>query len=201
MPAIRCPQVAKLPVNPTEHMHRRFYAQAAKRAAVLVWGDDGLNEIASALPDDTREEFFRIGQTDPWIAARHMIRWMYAAHHGPARLHLPKTREYIDRVFDCGSGVVLRSLLHMADPVAFTARLPGLWKKDNTHGELEATLDPGGKSASFRLSGTAYGDTPHTRGGMAENYRYAYSLTRAKNVTETHGLERPGTLVFRIRWK
>ncbi len=182
-------------------MHRRVYAQAAKRAAVMVWGDEGLNAIASALPDDTREELFRTGPTDPWIAARHLIRWMYAAHHGPAGLRPAKTREYIDRVFDCGSGVILRSLLHMADPASLTARLPALWKKDNTHGELEATLDPDGKSASFRLTGTAYSDTPQTRGGMAENYRYAYSLTRAKNVTETHALEKPGTLAFRIRWR
>jgi len=181
-------------------MQRRFYVQPMKRAAVLLWGDDGLNQIAAALPDDTREEFFRVVQSDPWIAARHLIAWMYAAHQGPSQLSLPKTREYIDRIFDYGSGVILRSLLHMADPVALVPRLGPLWKKENTHGELTGSVDPGGKSATFRLTGSPYTETPQTRGGLAENYRYAFSLTRAKNVRETHSLEKPETLVFRIRW-
>ncbi len=191
----------KLPVVPTEHMQRRYYVQAMKRAAVALWGDPGLNAIAAALPDETREEFFRVNQSEPWIAARHLIQWMYAVHHGPSQLAQPKTKDYIDRVVDLSTGVILRSLLHMADPASLTPRLPALWKKDNTHGELEATLDPGGKSATFRLTGTAYHESPQTRGGMAEMYRHSYSLTRAKMVTETHALEKPGTLLFRIRWR
>jgi hypothetical protein len=182
-------------------MQRRIYLQPMKRAAVLLWGDEGLNAIAAALPDDTREEFFRVVQTEPWIAARHYITWMYAAHRGPSGLSLPKTREYIDRIFDFGSGIILRSLLWMADPVALVPRLGPMWKKENTHGELIGTVDPGGKSATFRLAGSPYSETPQTRGGMAENYRYAFSLTRAKNVRETHALEKPDTLVFRIRWE
>jgi len=79
-------------------------------------------------------------------------------------------------------------------------RLGPLWKKENTHGELTGSVDPGGKSATFRLTGSPYTETPQTRGGLAENYRYAFSLTRAKNVRETHSLEKPETLVFRIRW-
>lgn len=190
----------KLPDNPVEPMQRRIYVTPMKRAAVQVWGEDGLNAIAAAVPDDTRAEFFQVVQTEPWIAARHLIDWMYAAHHGPSQLSLPKTKEYIDRVFDHGSGVILRSLLWMADPVALTPRLGPMWAKENTHGQLEGAVDPGGKSATFRLMGSPYTATPQTRGGIVENYRYAYSLTRAKNVRETHSLEKPGTLLFRIRW-
>ncbi len=76
--------MAKLPVDPRTVMQRRIYVQPMKRAAVQLWGDDGLNQIAAALPDDTREEFFRVVQSDPWIAARHLISWMYAAHRGPS---------------------------------------------------------------------------------------------------------------------
>jgi hypothetical protein len=190
----------KLPVNPKEPMQKRLYLAAMKRAAVLLWGDEGLNDIARGLPDDTREEFFRVVQTDPWIAARHYIKWMYVAHEGPARLSLPKTREYIDRIFDFSSGIVLRSMLRMADPVAITLRLGSMWKEENTHGELAASVDDGGRSATLRLSGSPYTETPQTRGGIVEQYRYAFSMTRAKDVTATHALEKPSTLVCRIRW-
>jgi hypothetical protein len=88
----------------------------------------------------------------------------------------------------------------MADPVSVTMRLGAMWKEENTHGELEASVEPGGKSATFRLSGSPYTATPQTRGGIVEQYRYAYSMTRAKDVTETHALEKPSTLVFRIHW-
>ncbi len=179
---------------------RRLYIPGLKRAAVLLWGDDGLNEIAQALQDDTREEFFRVVQTDDWIATRHVIRWNYAVHHGPARMSLPKIREYLDRAFDFSYGVVRRSMLRMADPAVLTPRVGPMWKEEHTHGALEAALDPGGKSVTFRLSDHPFTETPQTRGGMAENYRYAYSLTRAKNVIETHALEKPGTMVFRVRW-
>ncbi len=181
-------------------MQKRLYLAAMKRAAVLVWGEDGLNDIAHALPDDTREEFFRVVQTDPWIAARHYIKWMYVVHQGPAGLSVTKTREYINRVFDFSGGIILRSMLRMADPASITLRLGPMWKEENTHGELVSSVDPGGNSATFRLTGSPYTETPQTRGGIVEQYRYAYSMTRAKNVTETHALEKPGTLVFRIRW-
>jgi hypothetical protein len=181
-------------------MQRRLYLPAMKRAAVLLWGEEGLDDIGRALPDDTREEFFRTVQTDEWVAVRHITGWMYAAHHGPAQLALAKTREYIDRIFDFSSGIIRRSLLRLADPATLTPRLGPLWPEDQTHGELLSTIDPGGKSATFRLTNSPFTETPHTRGGIAENYRYAYSLTRATNVTETHALERQGTLVFRIRW-
>ena len=192
--------MAKAPVNPKEPMQLRLYVPALKRAAVLLWGDDGLNDIAATLPDDTREEFFRVVQTDDWIAARHVIAWSLAAHRGPARLSVPKTHEYLDRAFDFSFGVVRRAVLRMADPAVVTPRMPGIWKEEHTAGELQSAVDPGGKSATFRLSGTPYTGTPQTRSGLVENYRYAYSLTRAKDVTETHTLEKPGTLVFRIRW-
>jgi hypothetical protein len=181
-------------------MQKRLVVPAAKRAAVLLWGEDGLNEIAQALPDDTREEFFRVHQADEWVACRHFIAWMYAAHHGPAKLSLPKIREYINRTFDFGYGIVRKSMLRMADPAVLTPRVGGMWHDDQTAGELVSTLDAGGKSATFRLTDNPYTETPQTRAGVAENYRYAYSLTRAKDVTETHALEKPGVLVFRIRW-
>lgn len=82
--------VPKAPRSFDEPMQKRLIVSAAKRAAVQLWGDDGLNEIAQALPDDTREEFFRVVQVDDWIAVRHFIRWMYVAHHGPAKLSLPR---------------------------------------------------------------------------------------------------------------
>jgi hypothetical protein len=192
--------VAKVPSAPTEPLQRRIFVPAAKRAAVLLWGEDGLNDIAQKLHDDTREEFFKIVGTEEWIPARHVIHWCYVAHHGPCGMSVPKMREYIDRVFDFSYGVVRRSVLRMADPVAITPRVGPMWKEEHTAGELEGAVEAGGKSALFRLVGSPFTETPHTRAGIAESYRYAYALTRAKNVTETHALEKPGVLTFRIRW-
>jgi serine/threonine-protein kinase len=183
-----------------EPMQRRIFVNAAKRAAVLLWGEDGLNEIAQALDDDTREEFFRTMSVEDQIACRHVINWCFAAWEGPAKQNKAKMSEYVDRIFDFGFGVIRRAVLRLADPAVLVPRLPGFWKEDYSSGELTSVVDPDGRSATIHVSDHPFTETPHGRASVAEGYRYAFSQTRAKEVTESHGLAKPGVLMFRLRW-
>ena len=46
-------------------------------------------------------------------------------------------------------------------------------------------LEPDGKSATIHIIDHPFTETPHARAAMAESYRYAFSQTRAKEVTES----------------
>jgi hypothetical protein len=187
-----------------EPMQKRLFVPAAKKAAVLLWGDDGLNEIASALDNDTRTEIFRTGGGDEWIESRHVIEWCLRTFEGPCRRDRNKMAEYVDRAYDLSYGVVRKAVVKFADPAAIVARLPGFWKQDYNVGELVAEVDPSGKGCIIRITGSPYTELVHTRAGQAEIYRYGFSQTRAKEVTESHALERDNgkqVLVIRLRWK
>ncbi len=187
-----------------EAMEKRIFVPAARKAAVLLWGEDGLNAIAQTLQHDTREEFFRPVSTGEWVPARMVIDWCYQVFEGPANHDLPKMREYLDRTFDYSFGVVRKAVLRFADPVPLVAKLPQFWRQDHVGGEMEAQLDASGKGCVIRLRDSPFTETPPTRAGMAENYRYAFSLTRAKDVTESNALERQhgkNVLVIRLKWQ
>jgi serine/threonine-protein kinase len=186
-----------------ESMQRRFFIPAAKRAAVLLWGDDGLNEIAQALDNEARNEFFRASGGDEWIPSRLVIEWCLRTFEGPCRRDRHKMAEYVDRAYDFSYGAVRKFVVKMADPASVVPKLPGFWKQDHTEGELAAEVDPSGKGCTIRISGTPYTDLVHSRAGMAEIYRYAFSQTRAKEVTESHALERSTgkpVLVIKLKW-
>ncbi|MGO8993820.1 MAG: protein kinase domain-containing protein [Polyangiaceae bacterium] len=202
----KTPASARTPAAPPaksqgrEPMQKRIFVPAARKAAVMLWGEDGLNDIAAAVDDDTREEFFRTVSSAEPIACKHIENWCLTAWKGPAKMNKPKMTEYVDRIFDLSYGVVRRGVLRLADPAALIPRLPAFWKEDYTTGELTAVLEPDGKSATIHIIDHPFADTPHARAAMAESYRYAFSMTRAKEVKESHGLVKPGVMMFKLRW-
>jgi hypothetical protein len=133
-----------------------------------------------------------------WFPERHFIAWCYAIFEGPADYDIDGVKAYLRRTFDLCYGVINRFVLHMARPEDAIKRVSHLWKKEHTTGALEARLVKGG--AVLRLTNSPYTRTPHTRAGLSENYRYALSLTRAKDVREWHALE-DGALVVYLTWK
>ena len=190
-----------------EALQRRIYVPALKRAAVLLWGDDGLNAIAGACGDDAREEFFRTVSADEWVGCRHVIEWCLRAFEGPCKRDRNKMAEYVDRAYDFSYGVVRKFIVRLADPASIVPRLPAFWKQDHSEGELASEVDASGKGCTIRVTGTPYVDLVHSRAGMAETYRYGFSQTRAKKVTESHALERATgkqekpVLVIKLRWQ
>jgi hypothetical protein len=179
-------------------MQRWFAAPAARRAAVEVWGATGVAAIEARLPAEARPCFAEGAPPREWMPTGHFIAWMYAAFEGPAEHDLDVTKAYVRRVFDLSYGVIRRFILHMARPEDVIPKLPKMWKQDQTGGEM--TVEVRERGAVIRLSNSPYTRTVYTRAGMAENYRYALSLTRAKNVVEWHALESEGVLVMWFKW-
>jgi serine/threonine-protein kinase len=192
-------------------MQKRFIVPALKKAAVMLWGDDGLNDIAAALENDARSEFFRAAAVDEWIECRHVIEWCLRTFEGPCRRDRNKMAEYLDRAYDLSYGVIRKFVVRLADPASIVPRLPGFWKQDFNSGELEATLDPpvdgAHRGCTIRIWGNPYVNLVHTRAGQAEIYRYGFSQSRSKDVTESHNLEKgkgpkgEDVLVIRLKWK
>jgi serine/threonine protein kinase len=198
------PSAPHLNVAGAEPMQRRVFVPAAKRAAALLWGDEGLNDIVARVDPETRADFLRVGAGDEWIATRHVVDWCLRTFEGPCHHDRNRMVEYVDRVFDLSYGVIRRFVLRLADPVGVVPRLGGFWRHDHTAGEMTAKVDASNKGCTLRLVDSPYTELPHSRAGLAETYRYAFAQTRARGVTESHALERvggKGTLVIRIRWQ
>ena len=191
-----------LPEIPAEPCLRRISVPAFRRAVVDVCGVPGRDQMILLLSGEARDEFIGdvVGANMVWFPTRHFIAWGFAAWEGPAA----RTREVMERIvrrqFDLSYGVVRRLILHMAPPASVIERVGPLWKRDHTAGELVATVDEGGRGATLHLSDSPFVDSPHGRASVAEVYRHALSLTRAKNVTETHALDGPKRMVIRLKW-
>jgi hypothetical protein len=91
--------------------------------------------------------------------------------------------------------------LSLASPATLLSRAGAIWKEDHTHGTLDVELHDGGKGTSLRLREHPYTEIPQARAAIAEVLRYDVALTRAKNVTESHRLEREGVLLVRVQWE
>jgi hypothetical protein len=195
-------RVPTLPEIPAEPCVRRILVPAFRRAMVDIFGEGGRDRMVANLSGESRDEFVQdvVGAHRVWFPVRHIIAWGFATWEGPADRNRDAMARFVRRQWDLSTGVVRRVLLHMAQPQPIVARLPGLWKQDNTAGELEAALDDGGNGATLHLSDNPMVDTPHGRASVAEIYRHAFSQTRAKNVTESHALDGPKRMVIRLKW-
>src|SRR5690606_20392289 len=97
-----------------------------------------------------------------------------------------------------------------ASPVADCARMiwndagcggaggPELWRHDHTHGTL--TSHVGDHEGTMTLSDHPYTTTPLARSSIAEIYRYAVSLARAKHVSSRHLVRGPNQLEVKLSW-
>jgi hypothetical protein len=165
-----------------------------------VWGDEGHRDVVSRLSAETRE-----ATTGPafsalsWYPTRYLMEWDVAKMAGPCAGDEEAFRRSIRRATDLGFGRVRRAFLKVATPVLLAQRAAELWSHDHTHGtlSLEPEQVPGRRRVT--LEGHPFTTTQLGRVAMAEVLRYILSLSRARNVRETHGMHGEA-LVITLSW-
>ena len=171
---------------------------ASRAAAVELWGDGGLVEIAERLPPDARGALIDSAIiTDPWLPERFVMAWQEAVFEGPARGSDDEFRRYVHKVVDAGFGRVRRLLVNLVTPATLCTRAAELWHDEHTHGEISA--EPEGHLVVIHLRNHPYVARPIARLVMAESLLHAASLTRAKHVRENHRVE-GDVLEVRLTW-
>jgi hypothetical protein len=171
---------------------------ASRAAAVELYGDGGLREIAEHLPPDVRGALIDSALiTEAWLPERFVMAWQEAVFAGPVRGHDDEFQRYMDKVVDHGFGRVWRLLVKLVTPATLCTRAAELWSDEHTHGEISAV--PTGQLVVIRLRDHPYVARPVARLVMAESLRYAASLTRVKRVDQRHRVD-GDALEVRLTW-
>ncbi len=177
---------------------KKYYVTAARDSALWAWGPDGVEQIASLMPERERAEIFA-EVLPPWVAERALIAMGIGIWTGPARQSRPEYFKFLHHTTDISFGRVRKVLMATATPEKILSMADELWKSDHTHGSWETHVAP--NRARMLLVGHPYADTPHGRTSLAEQIRYIVELTRARDVTASHGLVSPGAMEITLRWK
>lgn len=177
---------------------KSYYAVAARDAALWAWGQGGLDEIARLMPERERGEIFA-EVLPPWIPERSLIAMGIGMWTGPAKRSRPDYFRFLHKTTDMSFGRVRKAILGVGSPEKVISMADELWKSDHTHGSWETHVAP--NRARMVLFGHPYCDTPHGRTSLAEQIRYIVHLTRAREVTASHGLLKPGAMEITLRWK
>lgn len=193
--------VVSLVVMCSEPTARRTIFAGFRHAALEVFGQAGLDEIASTMSEEARSVCLDpIVIHQEMLPERFVLEWYECTWAGPASRDRATYNRFLDRMMDHGFGRVRKLLLGLATPAILAQKAPDLWRHDHSHGVLTfETLGP--HSVQARLSDHAYVESPLARSSIAEIYRYAMSLTRAKAVTARHFLADERTLSVHIEWQ
>jgi hypothetical protein len=174
---------------------------AFRSAALTLWGTRAWQEVLDRLPADARAALVVDGLVVAvgWVPEWHLVTLAQAVHDGPAQGSDEAYREFVKQVIALGFGRVRRLLVHFAPPGAVIKRAPELWRHDHTHGEL--AVETRATGTTLHVSHEVITSTPLSRMTCAEMFRAVASLTRARDVRQTHTLERPGTLRVELEWR
>lgn len=185
--------------RPVEAPSIRFYQlRASVDASKALFGESATAAVAQSMSSDVRSTLDGVGTAMSWIPVQHLIDWTFGVWEGPAERNRETMVTYTRRQVDLGFGRVRRALLTLVSPRQLLGRAPELWERDNIGGVV--SVDVAESQAEWTLSEHPYCDTPHARASMAEVLRYCIELTRAKDVTATHGLY-VGALRVTLRWR
>jgi hypothetical protein len=185
-----------------EPMTRGTLLHSMTAGVLDVWGEDGLRDVISRLPEETRAVTTGPSFTTlSWYPTRYVLDWDVAKMAGPARGDEAAFRRSVTRTIDLGFGRIRRSLLSFATPTMMAERAAQLWRHDHTHGEL--SVDTSGRReghAVATLRGHPFATTPLGRMAFAEVIRHVLSLSRARNVRESHAPGGGDALVVTLTW-
>jgi hypothetical protein len=184
----------------SEPCARRTIFVGFRRAAIDLWGNDGLRRIGDSMSDEARRRCLD-GPVieEEMLPERFVLEWYECVWMGPAARDREAYNRFLDRMMDHGFGRVRKFLLGMATPTIVGRKSGELWRHDHTHGELTPRVISE-HVFEMRLTDHPYVETPLARTSIAEIYRYAMSLARASNVQAKHTLLDERTLSVMIEW-
>lgn len=181
-------------------MARRTIFAGFRQAALALWGAEGLQQCAGRMSAEARSACIDPVVIDKeMLPERFVLEWFTAAWEGPSQRDRGAYNAFLDRMMDHGFGLVRKFLLRMAKPELVIQKCGELWRHDHTHGELTYQLTDR-CSASVALSDHVYLETALARSSIAEIYRYALSLSAAKDARAQHHLECTRRLIVRLTW-
>lgn len=179
---------------------RRTIFLALRQAAIELWGQEGLRQISGGMSSQARARCIEpLVFGEEMLPERFVLEWYEAVWEGPAGRNHPLYDRFLDTMMDHGFGKVRKFLLGVATPAIVVRKCGELWRQDHTHGSLEVRIVTD-HHFELTLSDHPYLETPLGRSSIAEIYRYALSLARARSVHAKHWLNSPRTLTVRIDW-
>jgi hypothetical protein len=97
-------------------------------------------------------------------------------------------------------GRVRRAFLRLATPTLLAQRSTELWRREHTRGALTMDSDVSERAAQITLLDHPFTSTFASRIVTGEIFRYIVSLSRVRNVRESHALH-DGALRVRLLWE
>jgi hypothetical protein len=183
-----------------EPLGRGVILRSFRASAHALFGDEGVRAIAAHLPDDARARTIdREVRTNEWLPERFVVAWHEAVWNTAAKQDDASFRAFMDRTMDVGWGKLRRIFLRFITPIDLFARAEELWKDDHTHGELRFGVNR--NTLIGTLHDHPYATSEVSRRAIAEVFRYALEMTRAKNVREHHSLHGTRDVLIQITWE
>ncbi len=169
-----------------------------RQACEEMWGREGLARVTQALSPAVRDATVGLLPLPEWLPVECMSEWAEAVWLGPAMRDEARYRVYVSKAICLGFGRVKQFLLGMLTPERLMQRTGELWRGEYSTGELRGEIVGPGR-CRLVLDHHPYIERTTLRLAVAESFRTSLSLTRAREVTETHPpAGRP--LVVTIRW-
>jgi hypothetical protein len=153
---------------------------------------------ARLAPEVAHRLFEELVLPTTWLPESDLIGLCEAAWRGAFAEAQAPYLEYLGRGVDLGWGRVQRALVGFATPRMLAERAARLWRKEHSHGTLEAEVS--GRRGVIVLRDHPFCETQFSRALIAEILRYILSLTRVGEVHEAHALEATGVLRITTSW-
>ena len=187
--------------DPGEPMSKGTIVHSLIAAVRDVWGEDGIQGALARLAPDVAEATMGADFVPlKWYPTRYVVAWNSAIYDGPAAGDEATFCRCVVRSIDFGFGRVRRAFLRIATPQLVAERATALWQREHTHGTLALEPDLPAGLARVTLRGHPFVESAQGRAATAEVFRYVLSLSRAKDVRVTHGME-GDALVMGFRWE
>jgi hypothetical protein len=170
-----------------------------RAAALEIWGEDGLRDVADRLPVDARVATIdRTVLPIEWVLIRHVVAWHEALWDGPIRRDEQQLALLVARSIDLGFGRVKSAFFSGITADRLRDRAPELWRWQHTHGVL--TVEMEAARAIVTLRGHPYVENAASRRVTAESYRAILALAGAREVRAAWGTE-DSSLVVHLSWR
>jgi hypothetical protein len=170
---------------------------AYKQATVQEFGEQGLEAVVRALPDDVRSR--TVSPTTLWLPEADLVAWVVAIWEGPAARDTATFEKFIATEIRIGFGRFRALLLSMlASPALILKQGPRLWSEFHRGGVFTVEFERAG-TADITLSDHPYAESPVARKMFAEGLRQIAVLSKGIN-PETKHTYGDGAVRVRITW-